>query len=121
MDRQMDRGIHNAPIAFFKKAWGWLLRSQWYAIAKFQRSVLMLLIVWWTDGQKDNVALAHKYHVGRSGSKFGWILSSRLGGDSVMEGQTDSDLLTPPEGLCLCWGFTAQSTQQGHVERGQFT
>ena len=23
--------------------------------------------------------------------------------------------------LCLCWGFTAQSTQMGHVERGQFT
>ena len=23
--------------------------------------------------------------------------------------------------LCLCWGFTAQSTQWGHVERGQFT
>ena len=22
---------------------------------------------------------------------------------------------------CLCWGFTAQSTQWGHVERGQFT
>ena len=24
-------------------------------------------------------------------------------------------------GVCLCWGFTAQSTQWGHVERGQFT
>ena len=23
--------------------------------------------------------------------------------------------------LCLCWGFTAKSTQWGHVERGQFT
>ena len=23
--------------------------------------------------------------------------------------------------FCLCWGFTAQSTQCGHVERGQFT
>ena len=23
--------------------------------------------------------------------------------------------------FCLCWGFTAQSTQLGHVERGQFT
>ena len=22
---------------------------------------------------------------------------------------------------CLCWGFTAQSTLWGHVERGQFT
>ena len=22
--------------------------------------------------------------------------------------------------VCLCWGFTAQSTQWGHVERGQF-
>ena len=23
--------------------------------------------------------------------------------------------------FCLCWGFRAQSTQWGHVERGQFT
>ena len=23
--------------------------------------------------------------------------------------------------VCLCWGFTAQLTQWGHVERGQFT
>ena len=23
--------------------------------------------------------------------------------------------------VCLCWGFTAQSTQRGHVERGQLT
>ena len=23
--------------------------------------------------------------------------------------------------VCVCWGFTAQSTQWGHVERGQFT
>ena len=23
--------------------------------------------------------------------------------------------------ICLCWGFTVQATQQGHVERGQFT
>ena len=26
-----------------------------------------------------------------------------------------------PGEFCLCWGFTAQSTQWGHVERGQFT
>ena len=25
------------------------------------------------------------------------------------------------EFVSLCWGFTAQSTQWGHVERGQFT
>ena len=25
------------------------------------------------------------------------------------------------EVVCLCWGFMAQSTQWGHVERGQFT
>ena len=24
-------------------------------------------------------------------------------------------------GACLCWCFTAQSTQWGHVEHGQFT
>ena len=26
-----------------------------------------------------------------------------------------------PWQVCLCWGFTAQSTQWGHVERGWFT
>ena len=30
-------------------------------------------------------------------------------------------LWTAQEFVCLCWGFTAQSTQWGHVERGQFT
>ena len=32
-------------------------------------------------------------------------------------------LITVPENqmICLCWGFTAQSTQWGHVKRGQFT
>ena len=25
------------------------------------------------------------------------------------------------DNVCLCWGFTAQSTQWGHAERGQFT
>ena len=29
--------------------------------------------------------------------------------------------LTLLKWICLCWGFTAQSTQWGHVERGQFT
>ena len=28
---------------------------------------------------------------------------------------------TAPRGVCVCRGFTAQSTQWGHVERGQFT
>ena len=26
-----------------------------------------------------------------------------------------------PKIICLCWGFMAQSTKWGHVERGQFT
>ena len=28
---------------------------------------------------------------------------------------------TRKNNVCLCWGFTAQSTQWGHVGRGQFT
>ena len=31
-------------------------------------------------------------------------------------GCSDSDICL----CCLCWGFTAQSTQWGHIERGQF-
>ena len=30
-------------------------------------------------------------------------------------------VFSDPAYFCLCWGFTAQSTQWGHVERGQFT
>ena len=43
------------------------------------------------------------------------------------EGEGQHNTLVPcylPVGrwfVCLCWGFTAQSTQWGHVERGQFT
>ena len=36
-----------------------------------------------------------------------------------MANSADTDQIAP--GFCLCWGFTAQSTQWGHVERGQFT
>ena len=36
--------------------------------------------------------------------------------------QTEDGQLTEKRtGELLCWGFTAQSTQWGHVERGQFT
>ena len=32
-----------------------------------------------------------------------------------------SDFILVSGFVCLCWGFTAQSTQWGHVERGQFS
>ena len=32
--------------------------------------------------------------------------------------QTDAQ---KTDNVCLCWCFTTQSTQWGHVERGQFT
>ena len=38
----------------------------------------------------------------------------------VCKGDIAYDLYSQ-SGHCLCWGFTAQSTQWGHVERGQFT
>ena len=42
------------------------------------------------DGQKNNVALAHSYHVGKSYSKFGKIPPSGSRGDSVTaDGWTD--------------------------------
>ena len=31
------------------------------------------------------------------------------------------DFLQRTSFVCLCWGFTAQSTQWGHVKHGQFT
>ena len=39
-----------------------------------------------TDGQKNNVALAHPYHEGKSCSKFGYIPPSGLGRDSRVDG-----------------------------------
>ena len=38
-----------------------------------------------------------------------------------MPHSADLYLLLARAYLCLCWGFMAQSTQWGHVERGQFT
>ena len=38
-----------------------------------------------TNVQKNNFALAHPYHEGKWGSKFGWIPSGGLGGDSMMD------------------------------------
>ena len=52
------------------------------------------------DEQKNNVALAHPYHEGKSGSRFGSILLSGLGGDRVMDGWTDGHwrhFYTPPQ------------------------
>ena len=40
----------------------------------------------------------------------------------VLQGEMnyDGDITADPDKI-LCWGFTAQSTQWGHVERDQFT
>ena len=41
-----------------------------------------------TDPKKNNAALAHPYHEGKSGSKFGRILPSTLG-DSMLDRRPD--------------------------------
>ena len=46
--------------------------------------------------QKNNVALAHPYHEGKSCSKFCLIPPSGLGGDSVMKGRTDGGVYKIP-------------------------
>ena len=45
--------------------------------------------------------------------KFSFMLSPEVDPDTQMRNLAMT--------VCLCWGFTAQSTQWGHVERGQFT
>ena len=56
----------------------------------------------------------------RSGDFFLFIISPRKRLHVFKNGQNDvNDVLE--SFVCLCWGFTAQSTQWGHVERGQFT
>ena len=40
-------------------------------------------------GAKKNCAVARPIHVSNPHTKFGWISSNGLGGDSVTDGQTD--------------------------------
>ena len=40
-------------------------------------------------GQKKKSAVAHPIHVSNSHTKFGWISSNGLGGDSVTDRRTD--------------------------------
>ena len=40
-------------------------------------------------GRAKKCAVAHPIHVSNSHTKFGWILSNGLGGDSVADGRTD--------------------------------
>ena len=51
-----------------------------------------------------------------------WVYSRQ---QSELTAQADLDLQFAynlyTKDIVLCWGFTAQSTQWGHVERGQFT
>ena len=42
-----------------------------------------------------------------------WRIPPTLDGQPLYSHMPDQEM--------LCWGFTAQSTQWGHVERGQFT
>ena len=47
-------------------------------------------------GTKNHCAVACPLHVSNSHTKFGWILSNGLVGDSVADGRTN--LLAPPQG-----------------------
>ena len=40
-------------------------------------------------GAKNKCAVAHPIHVSNSDTKFGWISSNGLGGDSVTDRRTD--------------------------------
>ena len=40
-------------------------------------------------GPKKKCAVAHPIHVSNIHTKFGWISTNGLGGDSVTDGQTD--------------------------------
>ena len=68
-----------------------------------------------------------KFHIGHSvkrmlavcangSSSLNKIVSWHLYGDNV-----EKLFFFSKCSVCLCWGFTAQSTQWGHVQRGQFT
>ena len=46
-------------------------------------------------GPKKNCAVAHPIHVSNSHTKFGWISSNGLGGDSVTDGRTEAIAISP--------------------------
>ena len=48
-------------------------------------------------GTKTKSAVARLIHVTNSHTKFGWILSNGLGGDSVTDGRTDGDYCNIPD------------------------
>ena len=51
----------------------------------------------WTDtGWKNNIALVYPYHGGQSSSKFGLILPSGLGEDSMPDRQMDGGIHNIP-------------------------
>ena len=55
-------------------------------------------------GQKE-CAVAHPIHVSNLHTKFGWISSNGLGGDSVIDGQMDGgDCIIPAAFLKKVWG-----------------
>ena len=62
---QWGPGFEQSILTFDKKETR--LSSRLHAIAESPRS---LLIAWRTEGQKNNVALAHHYHVGKWYSQF---------------------------------------------------
>ena len=51
-------------------------------------------------GQKK-CAVAHPIHVSNSHTKFGWISSNGLGGDSVTDGRTDGGDCNIPDTFLL--------------------
>ena len=63
------------------------------------------------SAKKNNKKQKTKQHI--------WVSLDVNFNKSLTNDIVSFEQLGPEE--CVCWGFTAQSTQWGHVERGQFT
>ena len=77
---------------WFKNLWNWL--CNWN---------LMIFTYIWPfgpslgpqGGGQKKCAFAHPIHVSNSHTKFGWISSNGLGGDSVTDGRTEAIAISP--------------------------
>ena len=102
---------------------GWILRNCWRVrdtnMAGFY--VRMCLVSsWWSFSANG---IWRNYPSGEAANSAVSLVVSclQVPRGTFSQDKTSQRWVSAKFFVCLCWGFTAQSTQWGHVERGQFT
>ena len=73
---------------------------------------------WGQNGAQKKCAVAHPIYVSNPHTKFGWISSNGLGGDSVTDGQTDKGDCNIPDAFLKKRGDNKQIRQQIDIPDG---